>query len=239
MPKILIASTVLQRLAQLQRGLAALGYEAHTAASSAEVWASVIASPPDALIVDASAPSADLDPWLLCAELTVVLNQPVIALTRPGRNHDRLRALRSGVLQCLTIPISAKEISACLGMVLNHSELVLVTSPEHPSEDYVDFRLHIDLANRRVLREGRSVVLTTKEFELLQCLLREDGNVVPVKKLSQALWSYGSEEARCNRLKTYISRLRKKIEADPSEPQYIVSQHGFGYSFVRQASELN
>ncbi len=237
MPMILIASSDLSRLLRLRKGLIP-DYEVQIARTNAEAWASTIQNTPDAIVIDVSSRTEEMDPWLLCSEFSAIGQRHLIALIRPGHNRDRLRALRTGVIQCLTLPVSTAEVSAFLKKVLDDGPIPL-PGAEAPAEGYQDEWLRIDLTNRWVCHGGQRVTLTTKEFELMRCLVREDGNVVSAEKLSQMLWTSGSYASRCNRLKTYISRLRQKIEQDPTHPRYIISQHGFGYAFVRPSPELN
>ncbi len=213
-------------------------YTVQIAKTNAEAWASTSQNTPDAIVIDASSRTEEMDPWLLCSEFSAIGQRHLIALIRPGHNRDRLRALRTGVIQCLTLPVSTAEVSAFLNKVLNDGQ---IQSPgaEVPIEGYADGWLRIDLTNRWVCHGGQRLTLTTKEFELISCLVREDGNVVSAEKLSQMLWTSGSYASRCNRLKTYISRLRQKIEEDPTHPRYIISQHGFGYAFAPQNVDLS
>ena len=237
MRKVMIASTVPQRLDRLGRGLAGLGIQVKVANSSAEVWPIILDEPLDAIIVDASTSSGELDAWILCCELESVVRAPLIVLIRPGRTQDRLRAFRAGAIQCLTVPVSPAELAASLDMVPRADPARGPVAEAGNVKGYSDGWLIVDLSNRRISRGGETCGLTAKEYELLERLIRDLGNIVPAEMLSEAAWRRGRREVKSNRLKTYISRLRQKIEADPSNPIYIVSQHGFGYAFMPQLKE--
>lgn len=239
MHRILIASTVEQRLDRLRKGLGELGVDVMTANSSAQVWPQVLAEHFDALVVDASSSSTELDPWLLCGELQAAVKLPLVALIRPGRNHDRLRAFRAGALQCLAVPVSPYEVSASLESVLNPTHRPESKQTAESLRSYSDAWLNIDLSKRRICRGNVTLSLTLTESLLLEQLLLEAGNVVALETLFDAVWKKGEPERKCKRLKNYILRLRRKIEVDPSHPRYIVSQHGFGYAFMPQNLGLN
>lgn len=239
MRRVLLVSSFQQRLDRLTKGLGNFGIETKTASSSAHVWPQILGDHFDAIVVDASSSDAELDPWLLCGELREVVKVPLLALIRPGRNQDRLRAFRAGAIQCLAVPVSPTEIFASLDTVLSPDPRSNGKAESGSLRIYSDAWLNIDLANRRVCRGDQTFTLTIKELFLLEHLLRDVGNVVPLKTLCDAVWKQGGREKKSNRLKTYISRLRQKIEVDPAHPQYIVSQHGFGYAFIPQNPERN
>lgn len=238
MRKVLLVCSLQQRLDRLTRGLGDLGIESKSASSNAHVWPQILGEPFDAIVVDASSSDAGLDPWILCSELREAVKIPLVALIRPGHNKDRLRAFRAGARQCLAVPVSPTEISASLDTVLSpETPLNHKVESESPG-NYSDAWLNIDLAKRRVCRGKQTYTLTFTELLLLEHLVRDQGNVVPRERLSDAVWKQGEPERKCRRLKSYISRLRRKIEEDPTHPQYIVSQHGFGYAFIPQIPAL-
>lgn len=239
MRKVLLLSCVQQRLERLEKGLGDLGIDVRTASSSANVWPLLLGEPFDAIIVDASSSNSELDPWILCGELREAFKIPTIVLIRSGRNKDRLRAFRAGARQCLAVPVSPTELCVSLDMVLTPDPPPNGKAEPENLRYYSDAWLAIDLSKRRVCRGNVTNTLTFKEFLLLDYLMREQGNVVPLEKLSDAVWNQGEREKKCNRLKAYISRLRQKIEEDPTHPQYIISQHGFGYAFIPQNQGLN
>ena len=232
MRKVLLVSSAQKRLDHLAEGLGNFCIECRTASSNAHVWPQILEEHFDAIVIDASSSNVGYAPWLLCGELREAVRIPLLVLIRPGRNQDRLRAFRAGARQCLAVPVSPDEVSASLEMVL--SPRPTSKGETESLRTYSDAWLSIDLANRRVCRGSLSCILTFKELLLLEHLLRDMGNVVPLETLSDAIWKQGEREKKRNRLKSYISRLRQKIEVDPTHPMYIVSQHGFGYAFMAQ-----
>lgn len=236
MRSVLATSTVEARLERFEKGLDASRYSLRTAHTSAETWRGLLRHQPDAIIVDASAPSAELSPWLLCNELQVATRIPLIVLVRPGRNRDRLRAFRSGAAQCLAVPVSPAELEVALDTLFESGAAADGRSQFSSNEGYADSWVRIDLVNRQVCRGEETYSLTLKEWELIRHLLQERGQIVRSETLYEAVWKEGDPKRRWQRLKTYVGRLRQKIELEPKHPCYIVARRGLGYSFVPQTS---
>lgn len=147
----------------------------------------------------------------------------VMITVRDGEN-DMVRALEYGADDYLTKPIRFRELVARLRAVWRRLH---VSDADEPDRLRVG-ELELDM-NRRVLhRNGESIHLTPTEFHLLALLMRNEGMPVPHAKLLRSIWGpeYGAESEY---LRSYVKALRKKIEADPARPRYILTEPWFGY----------
>lgn len=235
MHMVLLASTVAARRERL-KSLNGASYTLLLAQTSAEAWRAVLQQRPEAIVVDASAPDPELNPWLLSSELQMATQIPLILLVRPGRNRERLRAFRTGARQCLTVPVSPDELRAALDLILGERGSSPLQEERRTCPSYVDAWLKIDLETRHVCRGAETRLLTAKEWEVLRHLLEQPGRTIPCQTLYEAVWKAEDPQKRWQKLKTYVGRLRQKIEAEPKHPRYIISERGLGYSFVPQSS---
>jgi two-component system KDP operon response regulator KdpE len=148
-------------------------------------------------------------------------------LSARGQERDIVRALDLGADDYLTKPFGVEEMLARVRATLRRTAQIGVT----PRPPLVMEDLEMDFAARRVTVRGREVRLTSTEYNLLAHLAINAGRVLTHRALLQAVWGpeYGAETEY---LWVYIRRLRRKIEPDPSNPCYILTQLGVGYSFV-------
>jgi two-component system KDP operon response regulator KdpE len=168
-----------------------------------------------------------MDGWEVLARLRTISDLPIIMLTAKDEQVDVVRGLNLGADDYVTKPFGIAELTARIAAALRRARLP-VTSQK--ATTYADDYLTIDFARRRVLVEGKSVNLTPTEFRLLTCLVRRAGHVVPHKMLLAEVW--GPEYIdETQYLKLYVRYLREKIERDPSNPEYILTEWGEGYYF--------
>jgi two-component system KDP operon response regulator KdpE len=151
----------------------------------------------------------------------------IIMLTVSNSEKDKVDALDAGADDYITKPFSTPELLARMRATLRR----LPHAPDHADLRPLDQRgVQIDLASRQVNAQGRSSRLTAKEFDLLSYLLARPNKTIAHRELLQAVWGpdYGDE---LEYLRVFINRLRKKIEPDPSKPQFLVTDAWAGYRF--------
>jgi len=164
-------------------------------------------------------------------------NVPVIMLTVKGEEEDKIRGLELGADDYVTKPFSARELSSRIKALLRRSE----TSPlAEKSVVRIDDRLSIDFQRHEVWVEGEPIKLRPTEYRLLYHLVNNAGWVMSHETLLSKVWGpeYRDE---IQYLRLYINYLRQKIEVDPAEPRYILTERGIGYRFadLRQNSAVS
>lgn len=233
MRQILLVSGDLRRHQKYSRALANAGFTLSFADNSPDTWKAVMRTPFDLLLIDVTLQTTDLDPWRLCNELAKATALPLVIITRLGSNRDLLAAQNLGAKQCLTSPVSVKDLTACLTS--------LCATPAAPSPstalptvaNYKDPVLRIDFDNRLIHRGALTFGMTRSEFAVLHKLVSEAGRAVPLKILRAEVWSQKETPSAPHSLKNCILRLRRKVEPDASHPRYIISHFGFGYRFAQ------
>ena len=209
---------------QIVRGLKVIlrtaGYAVEAAASKAEAVAALAARPPDALVLDLVLP--DGQGVELCQEVRRWSRLPIVVLSAVGDEREKVRALDAGADDYITKPFGTDELLARLRVVLRRSGEV-AGSPRLELGEIV-----IDLADRRVERNGEAVHLTPIEFELVRALARHHGRLVTHRQLLQEVWGpeYGAET---HYLRVHVAHIRSKLEADASRPHYLITEPGVGY----------
>jgi DNA-binding response OmpR family regulator len=181
--------------------------------------------PPDAVVLDVTMPG--IDGFTLTQRIREISNVPIIMLTAMGEQSQKVKGLDLGADDYLTKPFDPDELVARLRALLRRSAASAQGGEVH-SLQVGD--LHIDFVRRKVERAGETIKLTPTEYKLLQHLAQQAGKVIPNADLLSKVWGpeYRDESGY---LWVYIRSLRQKIEPDPSNPQYIVSEPGFGYRF--------
>ena len=154
---------------------------------------------------------------------------PIIVLSVKGEERTKVEALDSGADDYVTKPFGTDELLARVRAALHCP--VAGTPPEVGSLEVGDFR--IDLDARRVHIRGNEVRLTPKEFDLFVYLARHPNRVLTHRTLLEAVWGEASQE-QPEYLRVFMGQLRKKLEADPSNPRYLVTEPWVGYRFNPQ-----
>jgi DNA-binding response OmpR family regulator len=183
---------------------------------------------PDLVVLDLRLP--DMDGYEVCRRIREVSSVPVIMLTARAEEQDKVRGLRNGADDYVTKPFSAEELLARVEAVLRRSEGA--HGPEVATFECDGLR--IDFGERRVSVDGHEVELTASEYKLLSQLAANAGRVLVHDELLRRVWGAGYEGAS-ELLHTAIRRLRRKIEADPAQPRYIVTKRGIGYLLPKEA----
>ncbi len=177
----------------------------------------------DLVILDVMMPR--MDGWTVCGRLREVSDVPILMLTAKADERDRLRGFRLGVDDFVAKPFSAAELIARVEAILNRSQRGQAETRQAP---VVRGDLVIDLAERRVSRAGKLIHLTPIEFRVLAALAERPGHMLAPETLLAKVW--GSEYADdLENVKRYIHYLRQKLELEPTKPQLIMTERGFGY----------
>ena len=179
---------------------------------------------PDLVLLDVMMPR--MDGWEACRRIRETSDTPIIMLTARRDEQDKVRGLQLGADDYVIKPFSVAELTARIQAVLRRYIHPVV--PEYIRQ--IDDRLAIDQARNQVLMYGQAIELSDIEYRLLNCLLDQAGCVVTHQNLLTQVWGWEyADEVRY--LKVYIHRLRAKIEQDPQNPVYIITERGRGYCF--------
>jgi two-component system KDP operon response regulator KdpE len=211
------------------------GFEVYEATSGIEALDQFRDQLPDLILLDVMMPDIDgFETLRLIRELSTI---PVIMLTAKGDEEDRVRGLELGADDYITKPFSPRELVSRVRAVIRRTEMP--STPTHEVIE-VDDRLRIDFDRREVWVDDELVKLRPTEYRLLYHLVQNAGWVVPHDQLLAKVWGYEYRE-ETHYLRLYINYLRKKLELDPSNPEYILTERGVGYRFIdfrrRQMSE--
>lgn len=180
---------------------------------------------PDLILLDVMMPR--MDGWETLARIRQLSQVPVIMLTAKDGETDTLRAFTHGVDDYITKPFSFAELVARVRVAVRRTH----ENQNGPkARRLVSGELVIDVDAHRVTKRGQPIELTPTEFRLLQILAENAGRVLTHEQLLERVWSYDSGEDT-GYVKRYIWYLRHKLEEDPTNPQYILTERGIGYSF--------
>ena len=212
----------------IQRAVAPLlrsrGYEVETVATGEDALKSVASQPPDLIVLDLGLP--DIEGTEVCRRVRMSSAVPIIVLSARGAETDKVAALELGADDYVTKPFGSDELVARIRVALKR-----VFSAEEPPEGRVRVGdLTIDYDRHRLLRGDAEIRLTPKEFELLALLARNPERVLTHRVILKAIWGpHAVNEPE--HLWVLMGQLRKKIEPDPSKPQYLLSEPWVGYRF--------
>jgi DNA-binding response OmpR family regulator len=181
---------------------------------------------PDLILLDVMMP--DIDGFEVLETVREVSQVPVIMLTAKGEEDDRVRGLELGADDYVTKPFSPRELVSRVKAVLRRTEGA--TGSMHGLIE-VDERLKIDFDRREIWLEGKLVKLRPTEYRMLYHLVQNAGWVVTHDQLLTKVWGYEYRDEP-HYVRLYINYLRQKLEANPSEPKYILTERGVGYRFV-------
>ena len=222
-PALLLVDDDPTLLAVLARRMAREGYEVLTAPSGAQALTQLEQRWPSLLIVDLMMPG--MDGFELCRRVKRIADLPIIVLSAVDASEAKVRALEDYAEDYITKPFDPDELVARVQRVLRrsttgHSQVVL---------DGGD--LQIDLTGRRVTRPGGSFPLTPTEVRLLHVMIAQMDRTVPTDTILNRVWAE-SDGADPSYVWVTIRRLRRKVEADPDRPRFLVTERGVGYRLV-------
>lgn len=198
--------------------------EAHNGLEALEIIRTQL---PDLVLLDVMMP--DMDGFETLRMLREFSNIPVVMLTAKDDENDKVYGLELGADDYVTKPFGPRELSSRIKAVLRRAEMP-TTTPEE-AVLHIDDRLSVDFNQREVIVDGEHIKLRPTEYRLLYHLIENAGWTVPHDQLLAKVWGYEyRDEAHYVRL--YVNYLREKIEEDPSNPRYILTERGVGYRFV-------
>ncbi|HEY7063502.1 MAG TPA: response regulator transcription factor [Chloroflexota bacterium] len=200
-------------------------FEVDTAASGREALEHYDLFHPDVVLLDLGLP--DMEGHEVIRALRERARTPIIVLSVRGAERDKVMALDLGADDYLTKPFGVEELLARIRVALRHA----VGPSREAGAVFRAGDLAVDLERRQVTVAEHEVHLTPTEYELLKAFIAHPNKVLTDRMLLQWVWgsSYGTE---AHYLHVYVARLRKKIEADPQNPRYIITEPGVGYRLL-------
>jgi len=180
---------------------------------------------PDLVILDLGLP--DKDGVSVIRDLRAWTDIPVIVLSARTQEAEKINALDSGADDYLTKPFSTGELMARIRVVLRRR----TTADNDEAQEFCFGDVRVDFANRTIVRQGKEIHLTAIEYRLLAVLIRNAGKVLTHRQLLKEVWGPSHTEDS-HYLRTYMAHLRQKLESDPAQPKYLLTETGVGYRLV-------
>jgi len=197
-------------------------YEVFEAGTGQQALKAVLDQRPDLIILDLGLP--DMDGIEVTRQVREWSRTPIIILSVRDREADKINALDAGADDYLTKPFGVGELLARIRVVMRH------ISPANDDPIYHVGNLVVDLARHQVLLDGTEITLTPTEFDLLHALIQNAGRVITHRQLIHTVWGNAYED-ESRLLRVNISNLRRKIEPNPNQPYFILTELGVGYRF--------
>lgn len=230
--KILVVDDDPSFVKLVERVLTQKGYEVFNASNGEEGLRLLFAHRPDMVLLDVVMPI--MDGWQTCNRIRDVSDIPIIMLTAHEKaEEDVVRGLDCGADEYLAKPVGGRELVARMRAVMRRAELP--SSHEGSGITFSDDFLTVDVTERKVLVDGERVRLTPIEFRLLALLVQNAGHILAHKQLLEKVWGWEYIDD-LDYVRIYIWHLRQKIEPDPTQPKYIITEPGVGYYFHKASS---
>jgi two-component system KDP operon response regulator KdpE len=198
------------------------GYALLEAESGREALSLASSHRPDLIVLDLGLP--DLDGLELVANLRGWTQTPIIVVSARGQEQDKVRALDLGADDYLTKPFGSHELLARIRAALRRG----VQAGEAGSAVFRSHGLVVDLAARKVTREGQDIHLTPLEYKLLTTMIEHAGKVLTHRQLLERVWGPAHADDP-QYLRVYMAQLRRKLEAEPARPRLLKTETGVGY----------
>jgi len=203
------------------------GYDVSRVTNGEKALQEITTLPPyDVVLLDVMLPEKDGFEILREARKAGV-DSPVIMLTVKSEDKFKLRAFELGADDYVTKPFDAKELAARVRAVLNRSQ----PDEEHTKDVYSFGGITVNFANRTATRDGTQIEFTALEFDILEYLVKHRGRTISRKQLLRDVWGI-SGDVTTRTIDRHVASLRKKIESDPTDPQFIETVYGIGYKFA-------
>jgi two-component system KDP operon response regulator KdpE len=228
--KILVVDDEPQIRRMMRATLTSSGHQVDEARTGEEALEKFREFLPDLVLLDLNMPG--MGGVEACKSIRSGSDVPIIILTVRNTEKEKVEALDAGADDYVSKPFGMQELLARIRAALRRAPGSLENGPQN----FVSKDLEIDFAVRRVRVRDKNVRLTPKEFELLRQLVAHGGKPVPHRELLQAVWGpdYGDET---DYLRVFINHLRKKIETNPAQPKYILTETWVGYRFAAEGGE--
>jgi two-component system, OmpR family, KDP operon response regulator KdpE len=220
--KVLVVDDEAPLARALAINLRAQGWEVVTAADGRSALDAAATTHPDVVLLDLGLP--DLDGMEVIAGLRGWTRVPIVVLSARQHGEDKVEALDLGADDYITKPFAMNELMARLRAAVRRSQ--------EAAPEVVDVRvgsLFIDLARKRVTRDGEEIRLTPTEWNFLELLARNLGRLVSREQILREVWgpAYVGEN---HYLRVYAAQLRRKLEDDPAQPRHLITSPGLGYT---------
>ena len=224
MTRVLIIDDEPQILRALRINLSVRGYEVTTAATGAAALRAAAETRPEVIVLDLGLP--DMDGLEVLGGLRGWNDTPVIVLSARSDSAEKVAALDAGADDYVTKPFGMDEFLARLRAAVRRGTASV--DADEPVVETDSFT--VDLAAKKVIRNGTEIHLTPTEWGMLEMLVRNRGKLVGREELLKEVWgpSYAKET---HYLRVYLAQLRRKLEDDPSRPRHLLTEAGMGYRF--------
>ena len=243
--RILVADDEASIRRILETRLKMVGYDVVTAADGEETVDVFNKTNPDLVVLDVMMPK--MDGYGVTREIRRTSDVPIIILTALGDVSERITGLELGADDYVIKPFSPKELEARVKAVLRRTiskDVIIPASGAASGSSSASGKngkniittgvIKIDTARRQVFRKNERIRLTGMEFSLLELLVNNSGQAYSRNEILQHVWSYPADHRIDTRVvDVHISRLRSKLEADPTNPELILTARGIGYMFQR------
>jgi two-component system KDP operon response regulator KdpE len=226
--KILVVDDEPAQLRLVDQILTGNGYEVVKAVSGQEAIRIVYERKPDLALLDVMMP--EIDGWQTCRLIREVSDIPIIMLTgKRNAEEDIVRGLECGADEYLPKPVGNRELLARVKAALRRAE-----KPSYLNQNkkvlFANDYLTVDVAERKVTVNGERLKLTPREFRLLALLVENADRILSHQQVLENVWGWEYIDD-VDYVRIYISHLRQKIEPNPSQPRYILTEPGVGYYF--------
>ena len=231
--RIVTADDDPQLLRLIARNLEFEGYEVLTASDGALALEQIERSTPDLVLLDVMMPR--MDGFTVCQCVREFSPVPIIIVTARGQDQDKVKGLDLGADDYLTKPFSVEELLARVRAVLRRTQFLANDPISGRATTTTVGELVVDYAQHLVTLSGKELTLTPTEYRLLAYLAQNVGRVITQDLLLEHIW--GSDYlGESHMLQVNVNRLRRKLEADPTHPQYLKTKVGIGYLLVAPPS---
>ncbi len=204
----------------LRAALTAHGYLVVEADNGQSALTAASENPPDVVILDLGLP--DMDGVQVTRQLREWYQGPIVILSVRDQENDKIAALDAGADDYLTKPFGVGELMARIRVILRRSARP-VDEPVFEMDD-----LKVDLPRRLVFLRGQEVDLTPTEYDIMRVLVQHAGRVLTHRQILREVWGV-PYETETHLLRVNVSNLRRKIEPDPNQPRYVITEPGVGY----------
>ena len=222
-PTALVSDDESQMRRLLRVCLEANGYRVSEAATGKDGIAEAAQHPPDVVILDLGLP--DMEGVAVLKRLREWSRVPVVVLSVRDREEDKIAALDAGADDYVTKPFSSGELLARLRVAQRHA------APTSETTVFRSGQLEVDLAARVVKVKGHEVKLTATEYSLLRLFVQHAGKVLTHQQILREVWGPNYVE-QTHYLRVYLAHLREKLEANPAQPELLITEPGVGYRLI-------
>ncbi|MFH1003726.1 MAG: response regulator transcription factor [Chloroflexota bacterium] len=211
------------------------GYHVLTAIDGQTALRLLFAQKPDLVLLDVVMPG--MDGWQVCSRIRELSDVPIVMITgKKTTEADIVQGLDYGADEYLVKPVGNRELVARVRAVLRRAKMP-ATGGTGQGINYSDDYLTVDIGKRMVMANGEPVKLTSREFRLLACLVENAGRILSHQQLLEKVWGWEYSNDY-DYIRIYVWHLRQKIEPEPTQPRYLITQPGVGYQF-QPAAKLN